>query len=174
MCRRPQIEVVQHGVAPDAVETGVGEGQAFAIGLNEGDGDAVGVGAAPGLAEITGRQVERSDAGAAPDQDDRRHAVAAAEVEDPRAGQRPEAVEGGTDPGFVVEVVVVAETEGMEITEVAGTHRGLLIVKGLLAAKAIRRRRHGSAQPASLRCGRHWPPFDEAGAGTGSGSMLLM
>src|ERR1700681_4588590 len=57
--RDGHVKVVQDGVAPDAVERPIGEGQAGSVRLKEADGDAVGLSTFPGLAEIARRDIKR-------------------------------------------------------------------------------------------------------------------
>jgi hypothetical protein len=104
--------VVQHGVAPDAVKAGVGEGQPFAGGLEEADAHAVGPGVGSSLGDVPGGQVEGGDPSAAAGQDHGGHAVAAAVVEHVQAADVTEPGQGRPKPGLVIEVSVVAEEEG--------------------------------------------------------------
>jgi hypothetical protein len=106
-----QIEVVQDGVAPDAVEGFIGEWQPLAVGLHEGNGDAIGIGSAPRFGEVAPRQIESRDARAAPGQYDGRHGVAAAVIQNAQPGHFTEPVEGGSYPGLVIEIGVVVKLE---------------------------------------------------------------
>src|SRR5205814_255212 len=76
-----EVQVMQDGVTPDTIEGPVGEGEIFAIGLDEIDAHAIGLGTGTGLVEITVGQVERRHPGAAPGQHHRRHAVTAAKIQ---------------------------------------------------------------------------------------------
>src|SRR5215831_15799099 len=96
--------MMENGVAPDSVEVAVGEGQTFAVHLQKIDGDAVGPCPLAGLVEVAGGEVEGSHLSAMSGQDDPRHAVPAAVIQDAQATNVAELCEGGTNPGFVVEV----------------------------------------------------------------------
>src|SRR5262245_37205718 len=125
-------------MAPDAVNTRVGERQPFRVGLHELDPDAVGLDTLPRLVQIALRQLQRRDARPAPCQHHRRHAVAAAEVENLTTRDVAQLVEGVAQPGFVVEIIGVREAEGFgRLGERHGPPTGLLVVEGAFAAEPV-------------------------------------
>lgn len=123
---------MQHGIAPDAVETGVGERQLLAVAGHPRNGRVVRPCSRRGLLKICRGQIERRHSGAAPRQHDSRHAVATTEIEDAAAAHVAEPLEGGPNPRFVIEIIVVGKGQGA-IGEIAGALPRLLVVKGLLA-----------------------------------------
>ena len=102
--RLAQVEMVQDRVAPDAFEAGVRAGQAFGIANEQADGHAVGVRTGAGFTHIAGRQIAGGDDGAAPGKHDRRHAMAAAQIEDVQTAHVAERIERRRDPRFVLQV----------------------------------------------------------------------
>jgi len=101
-CGRLKIQMMQNRVAPNSVEGAIGERQPLAVGLHEIDVDLVGSGSLSGFAQVTPRQIEGGDSGASPGQHDRRHAVAATEIEHPKPLQVPQLIHGRPNPSFVV------------------------------------------------------------------------
>src|SRR5437763_3198924 len=77
---------------------------------------------------------------AAPCQDHRRHAVAAAEVENAQPGHVAECREGRTNPGLVIEVGIIGKNEPARVAlEGQSALPGLVVVKDLFAVKAVHR-----------------------------------
>ena len=102
--------------------------------------DAVGGGPRRRLGDVPRRQIDADDPRPAAGQHDRRHAVAAAEVEHVFVRHVAEGGESGADPGFVVEVVGVGEGEGRAL---GGALGGLAVVERPLGVEA----RRGAGHP---------------------------
>jgi hypothetical protein len=118
----------------------------MAVGLDATNVGFVRLTSSPSLGDIPGRQVAGGDDRSAAGQDDGRHAVAAAQVQNRLVADIAEAGEGRPNPGFVVEIIRIAETEPVRLgCERDSPGAGLAVVELLFAAQAVRR-------------GHGWPP----------------
>ena len=138
-----QVEMMQDGVAPDAVECPIGEGKPLAVAGDEIDLDGIAFGAPPGLAEIAGGQVAGDAARVLAGQHDRRHAMPAPQIEHAHAGGRAQLAHRRGDPAFVVKILLVVDK--IIVRGQARRSLGRLpIVKLALASQSIRR--HGASR----------------------------
>jgi hypothetical protein len=104
-----QVEMVEDGVAPNAIEGGVLEWQSCAVGLNEINGNAVDGGSVAGFRKVGGRKVKGGDSRAPAGQDNRGHSMATTKVQDTCPPHVAQVVYGWPDPGFMVEVAIIVE-----------------------------------------------------------------
>lgn len=133
-----KVKVVQNGVAPDAVETGVGERELLGIGLKEVHGNIVGLRSRRGFGDVTGGQVERGDASAATGEYDGGHAVTAAVVEYIKVANVAQVVEGQLYPESVVQILAISKGILGRILAICAAALGsLLIVKSAFDCQAV-------------------------------------
>jgi hypothetical protein len=136
----PEIQMVQHGIAPNTVERAVSERQALAISLDKLDCDTIRLSAESSLVKIPGGKIESSHAGAPACQDYRGHSVAAAVVEDIKAAPRIKLLESRANPRLMIQVGIVVHVKfARPPGERYRSLPSLLIVKGSFIPLAIRR-----------------------------------
>lgn len=103
------IQMMQDGVAPDAIEGLVGERESLAVGLHELNLYTIRLSPPAGFFQVAGREIKRSDVGSLPCESHRCHAVAAAVIQHAGAADVAKLLKGRPDPGFVVQVGCVLE-----------------------------------------------------------------
>ena len=106
-----QVEMVQYGATPDSLEGIIRERKPFAVRLDEIDVNLIGPRSCSGFIQITVGQIESRHASAPACQNDRGHAVAAAEIQHRLIPHVPQLLKCRSNPRFVIEICVVGENE---------------------------------------------------------------
>src|SRR5262249_52976332 len=99
-----EIQVMQYGIAPNAVERGVRERQTRAVGLDKVDDHIICTGTTVCLDKIAGRKIKSGDMSATAREHDCCHPVAAAIIEDALPREITKMSNGRPDPCFMIQV----------------------------------------------------------------------
>lgn len=138
-----EIQMVQDGATPNAIETRIMEWQLLGIGFDETNVNMVCGRSVSGFREIAGRKVEASYPGTHSGEHDCRHAVAATVIENVLSGHITELREGGANPGCVIEVCSIIDDEFIGIFgKTNGAFPRLGIMKLTFVKQALRRDHH--------------------------------